>query len=411
MLDKHLVAKTRPQAKKENIVFWKDYRVTILQDRLFRIEKNEQKIFRDKATLSVFYRDMPVQKFDVQKKEKECLIITVACKLILREKREDCRVELQGALLEIDNMANLKGTYRTLDGYNGKRFFGLQGNVSHHKTLHQDIQLEDGVCSKNGVAVFDDARSNTLDFDGEVKEEFGLGSDEYLFAYGNDYREALKALYLITGNTPKLPRYALGNWWCRFHPYSDKTYLKLMNRFIEEDVPLTVGVIDMDWHLWRELDATFKITESGKNTEFYGGKDGWTGYSWNKRLFPDYRKFLKQVRSKGLQVTLNLHPADGIRWFEDCYDEMAKAMGKDASTGEWIKFDITDSNFINAYFSVAHKPYEEDGVAFWWVDWQQGFTCKMKGLDPLWSLNHYHYLDNAYNHCEGMVLSRYCGIG
>ena len=411
MLDRHLIAEIRPQAKKENVVLWKDYRVTVLQDRLFRVEKNAEKIFRDKATLSVFYRDMPAQKFDVQENEKECVITTSCCRLILRENREDCRIEVKGELQEIDNTSNLKGTYRSLDGYDGKRFYGLSGNIAHHKKVNQIVELEDGVCSANGVAVFDDASTNTLDYDGEVKEEFALGSDEYIFAYGHDYRGAVKALYMITGNTPKLPRYALGNWWCRFHPYSDKTYIKLVNKFEEEEVPLTVGVIDMDWHLWKELDSTFKITESGKNTEFYGGNRGWTGYSWNKKLFPDHRKFLKQVQAKGLQVTLNLHPAGGVRWFEDCYEEMAKAMGRDASSGEWIKFDIADPNFINAYFSVAHKPYEEDGVAFWWVDWQQGFTCNIKGLDPLWSLNHYHYLDNASNHDSGLLLSRYCGIG
>ena len=42
----------------------------------------------------------------------------------------------------------------------------------------------------------------------------------------------------------------------------------------------------------------------GKNTEFYGchysGKgpdgNGWTGYTWNKELFPNYKKFLKEIK-------------------------------------------------------------------------------------------------------------------
>ena len=45
MLDRHLIAEIRPQAKKENVVFWKDYRVTVLQDRLFRVEKMRKKYF------------------------------------------------------------------------------------------------------------------------------------------------------------------------------------------------------------------------------------------------------------------------------------------------------------------------------------------------------------------------------
>ncbi|MDU2661748.1 MAG: hypothetical protein E7C54_12650, partial [Clostridioides difficile] len=31
------------------------------------------------------------------------------------------------------------------------------------------------------------------------------------------------------------------------------------------------------------------------------------------------------------------------------------------------------------------------------VDWQQGEDTKLEGLDPLWVLNHYHYLDNKKN--------------
>ena len=63
MLDKHLIAETRPQALRENIVFWKNYRVTVLQDRLFRLEYSENQKFRDYATQSVWFRDMPKQDF------------------------------------------------------------------------------------------------------------------------------------------------------------------------------------------------------------------------------------------------------------------------------------------------------------------------------------------------------------
>jgi alpha-glucosidase (family GH31 glycosyl hydrolase) len=35
----------------------------------------------------------------------------------------------------------------------------------------------------------------------------------------------------------------------------------------------------------------------------------------------------------------------------------------------------------------------------------------MAGLDPLWSLNHYHYLDNAKEKENPLILSRYAGVG
>ena len=65
MLDSHLIAQTRPLAKEENVVLWRDYRVTVLQNRLFRLEKSKEKRFRDEATQSVWFRDMPPQAFTV----------------------------------------------------------------------------------------------------------------------------------------------------------------------------------------------------------------------------------------------------------------------------------------------------------------------------------------------------------
>ncbi len=406
MLKKSLIAATNPVANDKNIVFWKDYRVTVLQDRLFRLEKG--KTFRDCATQTVWFRNMESQSFTFTDKGDTAVVDTGACRLILSEKRKDCRIELNGKAFKIGNSGNLKGTARTLDLCDGDSFFP---NLYNGDATAYKVQLENGVCSKTGVAVLEDSHSLTLGEDGQVKAGKYSGSDEYIFAYGSDFRGALKALYLITGSTPKIPRFALGNWWSRYHAYTDKEYLRLLNGFEEHEVPLTVATIDMDWHHSGWLDKKFDIKKKDRNTEFYGGEWGWTGYSWNQDLFPDYKAFLKKIQEKNLKITLNLHPADGIRWWEDMYPQMAEAMGIDPETAEQVKFDITDTKFINAYFDIVHKPYEKDGVAFWWIDWQQGASSKIEGLDPLWSLNHYHYLDNGENHSDPMILSRYSGLG
>ncbi len=411
MIDRHLVANTRPQANKENVIFWKTFRITVLQNRLFRLENSSALKFRDDATQSVWFRDMPKQDFSVVQGGDSLTIKTDACSLILKEKREDCRIEIDGKLLEIGNADNLRGTFRTLDGYDGDVFVGWQNKRAKDMPSEAKIKLENGVCSRGGVAVLDDSASLSLLASGELQPIYADGTDEYIFVYGDNYRDAVRALYTICGPTPLIPRFALGNWWSRYHIYTDKEYLRLLNRFEESDIPLSVATIDMDWHYSTEMEKDLHISELGRDTEFYGGKSGWTGYTWNPRLFPDYKAFLKKVAAKDLKITLNLHPADGIRWWESCYKDMATAVGIDPDSGEHVKFNIADSDFINAYFSKIHKPYEADGVSFWWIDWQQGVNSSMKGLDPLWALNHYHYLDNASNHSTPLILSRYAGVG
>ncbi len=401
MLDKHLIVKTEPLAIKENVILYQDYRITVLTDRLFRIEQNKSQKYCDYATSAVWFRNMPKVDFKVEKGKNFLCLTTEKVELYLLNSLAKSYVVIDGKKIKISNKDNLKGTYRTLDQYDGETHF----------ITNKNINLENGVVSKSGVAVLDDIKSPILKEDGEFYTRENDGVDIYLFAYGKDYKEAIKAFFAISGKTPMLPRYVLGNWWSRYYIYTDKTYLALLEKFEENDVPISVATIDMDWHYSTELDKDFAITESGKNTDFYGGNDGWTGYSWNKKLFPDYKAFLKEIKKKGFKITLNVHPALGIRWFEDCYKDFAKKMGKDPELGEHIKFDMTDSEFVNNYFKVIHRPYEKDGVDFWWIDWQQGIKSNKEGVDPLLLLNHYHYLDKKEDEENAVILSRYNGVG
>ena len=357
---------------------------------------------------------MPKQEFTSELTDKLLSIKTNKVELVLLENIDYSYIVINGEKIKISNKNNLMGTYRTLDRFTGDEYIP-DGFTDTSDVKRTKIQLETGICSTNGVAYFDDSKSLTLDTDGEIKDERGQGLDYYVFAYGKNYRESVKALYMITGEIPLVPRFALGNWWSRYHEYTDREYLQLLNRFEENDIPLSVATIDMDWHYSNmdEIEREFKIKEQNLYKEEFLGDSwfGWTGYTWNKNLFKDYQSFLKKVKDKNLKITMNLHPATGVRFWDTQYEEMAKANNIDPKTKHFVPFDFTSNDFINSYFAILHKPYEKDGVDFWWIDWQQGFKTKLAGLDPLWALNHYHYLDNKVNHSEPLILSRYSGIG
>ena len=233
--------------------------------------------------------------------------------------------------------------------------------------------------------------------DGWVSPRDGGGTDIYVFSYGNDYADALRAFYAVSGRTPVLPRWALGNWWSRYHAYSADSYLELLDRFEAEELPFSVAVLDMDWHRVASVP------------DRYGS--GWTGYSWERELFPDPEGFLAELHRRGLRVTLNVHPADGVRGFEDAYPRMAEALGRDPESDEPIAFDITDRAFLDAYLELVHHPLEAQGVDFWWLDWQQGQYSRIEGIDPLWMLNHFHYLDSGREGRRPLTFSRYAGPG
>ena len=271
---------------------------------------------------------------------------------------------------------------------------GLGGTARTLDLADGAIPLEPGVVSRQGFAVLDDSRSMVFDDEGWVSPRDGSRTDLYVFAYGHDYPAAIQAFYAVSGPTPLLPRFALGNWWSRFHRYTADSYSALLDRFDAEGIPFSVAVIDMDWHV-TDVDPAIG--------------SGWTGYTWNRSLFPDPAAFLASVHERGLRVTLNVHPADGVRPHEDAFPAMAAALGR--TTDDAIPFDVTDRAFLDAYFDVLHRGLEDDGVDFWWLDWQSGPHSRVAGIDPLWMLNHFHFLDSARDGRRPLTFSRYAGPG
>ena len=387
-LNKNLQIDVRPVADPKNIIKGNGYRITVLTERLLRIEIGPEDAFCDKPTQSVWYRDFAPVDFTTEKANGLLVIKTKRSEFHFNESSKKLVfVKVDKKALCVKNQGNLKGTYRTLDGKNGA------------------VKLGDGIISTTGIAYYED-KTLIITEDGAVAQR-PAEKDIYVFAYGHEYRDALTDFYRLCGSVPMLPRFVFGNWWSRYRAYTQKEYMDVMDRFEKEKIPLTVATIDMDWHWNFGLKERFgdKMTK-----EDVGTWSGWTGYSWNTELFPDYRKFLSDLKKKNLRITLNLHPADGLRAFEDSYEEMAKAMGVDPKTKKTIKFDLSDNKFINNYFDIMHHGYEKEGVDFWWIDWQQGVRSTVAGLDPLWALNHYHYLDNSRDR-RGVILSRYAGIG
>lgn len=395
-MKKYYQIQAEPKCRKENIVEGACYRISILTSGLIRLEYSEHGGFEDNPTQTVWNRDLGLCEYQVVDSENRLEIITDRIHLHYDKQRfshNGLFIEVKGSSVPFGNVwhygdteysfgqGNFKGTARTLDGANGA------------------VALENGLIAITGYAVLDDSKSLLIREDGWVETRKNLEEDLYFLGYGMDYLTCIQDFYRLCGTTPMIPRYAFGNWWSRYHKYTEKSYLELMERFKREDIPFSVAVIDMDWHLV-DVDAR------------YGS--GWTGYTWNRELFPNPDTFLKWLHEQGLHVTLNVHPAEGVRAYEDMYEDMAKALNMDDADIDKelpISFDIADEKFVEAYFTYLHHPQEKAGVDFWWIDWQQGSLSKVEGMDPLWMLNHYHFLDNGRDGKRPMTFSRYAGPG
>jgi len=236
-----------------------------------------------------------------------------------------------------------------------------------------------------------------------MERPLGERQDWYFFGYGHDYRRALGDYVRVAGRIPLPPRFALGAWWSRYWAYSDQEIEAIVRGFHDNSVPLDVVVIDMDWH------PTFAAEHGALDAS--GHRKGWTGYSWNRLLFPDPDQFLAKLHGAGLKTSLNLHPASGIQPWEERYPQMARAMGIDPASGQYVPFAITNQRFARNYLDLMHHPLERQGIDFWWLDWQQEPTTSLPGVTPTWWLNYVHFTDQQREGKRPLLFHRWGGLG
>ncbi|HUK29594.1 MAG TPA: TIM-barrel domain-containing protein [Candidatus Acidoferrum sp.] len=395
-----------PVADPRAVIISGQARFTILTPQLIRIEWDDDSKFEDQASLVFINRHMPVPPFK-QSVQKGWLTIDTG-KLVLRYKQKSgvFTADNLEAAFSIGNAkftwhpglvdtGNLGGTIRTLDGARGPR------------------PLDPGLLSRDGWVLVDDSARPLFDNSDwpwamsrpPAPNPVFPRIDWYLFAYGHDYRAELRDFTQVAGRIPLPPRFAFGVWWSRYWAYTDSELQQLVQEFHDHNVPLDVLVIDMDWH------PTFGVRWWENNADPSGHTRGWTGYTWNNLYFPDPPEFLNWAHSEGLRVTLNMHPASGVQNFEQAYPEMARAMGIDPATKQYVAFDIANKKFATNYMSLLHHPLEKQGVDFFWLDWQQEPTTNLPGLNPTWWLNYVHFTDMEREGKRPLIYHRWGGLG
>jgi len=375
-----------------------NYRFTLLTERIVRLEYDPEGIFEDRPSQTVLQRNFPAPEYRVRDTGARLEIDTKHFHLVYHYGRESRFTESSLVIDAKNGFTNYGGRWHFGATSYGDppRDHNLRGTARTLDRIDGSTPLERGLMDSAGRSFFDDSETALFGPDGSLQPRRPGTVDVYYICCQRDYGEALKDFYRLSGRPPLLPRYALGNWWSRYYAYTDEEYLALLERFEREDLPFSVAVLDMDWHITK-VDPKY-------------GK-GWTGYTWNWELFPDPEGFLQAVHERGMHTFANLHPADGVQAYEEAYPRMAAATGADVSEEEPVLFDLTDPVFTKAYFDLLMHPLEQLGMDHWWIDWQQGRKCAVPNVDPLWLLNHYHYSDNCRDGKRGLILSRYAGLG
>jgi alpha-glucosidase (family GH31 glycosyl hydrolase) len=403
-----------PVADPRAVVLAGSARFTVLTPQLIRLEWANDGKFEDHASFAFVNRALPVPQFTRQIGPGHRVVLkTNALTLVYDPGDTDGKFTPSDLTVSFSlngkevvwkpgtqDTGNLLGTTRTLD------------------TARGGVKLEPGLISRDGWTLVDDSARPLFDADdfsfrgGEqsawpwvMLRPAGERQDWYFFGYGHDYKGALHDFTRVAGQIPLPPRFAFGAWWSRYWSYSDQEFEQLLQQFRTHNIPLSVLVMDIDWH------PTFNEVAGNNQVDASGHRLGWTGYSWNKLLFPDPPSFLSSVHEQGLKTTLNIHPASGIQPWEDSYPAMARSMGIDPASKQYVPFDITDKKFADNYLKYVIHPLEQQGIDFFWLDWQQEDATKLAGVNPTFWLNYVFFTDQEREKKRPLLFHRWGGLG
>ena len=383
-------------------------RFTFLTDRLVRIEWRDDAAipFEDRPTLAFVQREVAPTPALAQRTRGGVLTVrtdavvlryvvgspfhrdTLSIRPIAKWSRDPAYFATwyYGQTSATDHVHNLKGTVYGLDMQivldldcsKAQPFAGHTewGRAGKDRGIHQNgLMCQYGLVSRSGWALVDDADNMVVD----VERDWWVGSpgtsnvdvvDQYLFAHGEQYGDALQDYARVGGRAPMPPRFALGSMVDRWYDIDAADADRVVQQYAYRQMPIDVFVFDQAFHK--------------KNAGDYK--------SFDLEMFPNPALTMERLHKQGVGVSINMHDCGGIRADEPLYTTAAKALGFTPAQIELKGYLTGDASgaqgycrsqtFANAIDDVLLGAMEKDGVDGWWNDW----ACD--GEDPEVSGDH-----------------------
>ena len=198
-------------------------------------------------------------------------------------------------------------------------------------------------------------------------------SDIYFFGYGPDIPALLRDYTRIAGEIPMIPRYILGNWWSRYWAYTQDELQSLMQEFRAHDIPLSVCIVDMDWH----------ITKTGNESKAGRVTPGTANFSLTRK--DSSRGCIRRdcaLRSTCIQPRECIRTRNNMKTWQSGWGWIRRLKSPFPSTSptrDLWKATLRSSSSLRVPSPSRRGIRGEGGVDFWWMDWQQGKKSRRQG--------------------------------
>jgi len=355
---------TKGIADKSYVFQGQNYRITILSEQLIRLEFSQEGKFEDRPTELVWNRRFSKPNFQVNEDQFLLEISTTNFKLsYVKGKHFD-----GGKFNPTKNLKIfLNGTDKVWY-FNHPEIRNYGASDAMEENTSGKIKFTKGLYSIDGFVSIDDTKSNILLENGQTEARNTNSIDTYVFLYGRDFAACLRDYYTLTGYPALLPRYALGTWWSKNTAYDDASLKKLIDDFVDNDIPLSVLLLDKDWHK--------RVMEGNNHLK--------TGFTFDNDYFKAPAEMIKYLHAKGIRLGLNINPTEGIYPIEENYDKMAQYLPPNEKGV--IPFNVYDPKFVDAYLKILIHPLDNLGVDFYFIDYNSD-------SEILNQLKYYHSFD------------------
>lgn len=352
----------------------KKYRITILTERLIRLEYNEDGVFEDRPTRLVLNRNFEKINFNVKQDDKYLEITTKYFKLTYNKE-----AQFKGSTLNPASNLKIELLNTTKVWHYEHKEIRNFGTASYIDDNNNKVIMHKGLYSTDGFVSIDDSLDDVFLEDGTISKRDKKGIDIYVFMYLKDFALALRDYFMLTGYPSLIPRYALGNWWSRNVNYNDYTLNTLINDFNRYEIPISVLLFNHNWHI--------------RNNNLK------TGFTWNKENFKTPYEMINSIHKRNIKIGLNIDPSEGFYPYEENFNKAKEYLEVDKNG--IIPFNVIEPKVLDVYFKVFIHPLETLGADFFWID------TDYNKKDLLFYLNHYHTYDSLRNDTKRPLIMSY----
>lgn len=368
-LGKHFNFDLNKSTANKDCIFKGDkYRITVLTERLLRLEYNENGMFEDYPTELIWYRNLPKPEFNVEEDNKTIKITTKYFELFYQKEKQ-----FKGnKFVPTKNLKiSLLGTDRVwYYGHPEVKNFGMYNTKSKN---FKKKEVQKSLYSLDGFASIDDSKTSLILENGTFKKRDNSGVDIYVFMYNKDFYYCLSDYFAITGYPPLIPRYALGTWWDKEDFYNEFDVVNFVKKFEKNNIPISVFILNK----W-ESNNEFKFNE------FYRDPKVMIDYLTNKKI-----KFGLSINDP---ITFKANTLN--------FDKLKEYLSTDKNGN--IPFNVYDARTIDAFLKLIIHPLSDNGVMFYSLD-----TFDKNNLERLSILKHYLYFDNLRDQSKRPMISAY----